>query len=120
MGADQAELVPHDQHARLHAHHLGGLVQDQLHETRVLLRFRREPLRLGGRNDARQRHLAALGLGDDLLRHGKDVAVLQGQVVARQRIAQDGGQIVACLDQLDAGQRRDVEADHGTRSAWDR
>ena len=49
--------------------------------------------------------IPALGLGDDLLRHDQHVAGFRHQPVRGERRDRDRAEIVARLDQLDAGER---------------
>ena len=87
------------------AHHAFRFAEHHLDKARVLVGFGGECYRPFRGLDARYVDIPALGLGDDLLRHDQHVARFRHQPVRGKRLDGNRPEIVARLDELDAGQR---------------
>ena len=95
--AHEAVASLHDQHAALGAQHLGGLVEHELNEARVLA-LRGDPLRLLAGRDLVEAHDPPLGLRHHLAGHHQDVSLAEigracgfdqrGQIVPRLHLRQ--------------------------------
>ena len=81
--------------------------QDHLDQRRVLARGGRELAGARRRRDLGERHIAALGLGDDLVGDHQHVALAWWQQPRLQRVAEDAREIVAGADRRDARRERD-------------
>ena len=96
-----------DDEAPAHADEAHRLPQDRLEPTRVLLGAG-ELDRLGGGLELVEPHHAALGLGDHLLRHDHDVAVLEPDPLRDER-----RHVVALAHLRDPLDGEDLDARHG-------
>jgi hypothetical protein len=92
-----------DDERRPDSHDACGLAEDDLDPARVLV-LTRNPKRLLGGLDARERDDPAFGLRHDLLREHRDVAVLELELRDDEL-----GQVVAFLDLGQAGDRDDAK-----------
>jgi hypothetical protein len=98
VGAHEAVAGAADESAAIGAQDLSRLVEHHLHVARVLSVRGRECSGALARLDPGEVDEAALGLGDDLVRHGEDVARLEPPVQACAGIVEQRGEIVAGPD----------------------
>ena len=111
IGADEAMLRLRDQDRASLPDNPVALAEDQLDETRILLRLDRDPLRLWRWGDAIKRDDAAFRLRDDLLGHDNDIVGLDaGLVVCSVRDQSREVVAVAYLEQALDGDDADIYA----------
>jgi hypothetical protein len=116
---DEAEPMLDDQQPRPMADDAPRFAEHRLDKTRVLVEFRGERDRPLRGPDRRQLDLAPLGLRDDFLRDDQDVVGFGREPVGGEGLDRDRAEIVARLDELDAGKR--LEADlGGHQPSWAR
>ncbi len=113
IGHDETEPVLDDQQPRAAAHHPPQFGQHHLDKARVLVDLGGECHGRGRGPHRRDVDIPPLGFRDDLLRHHQHVAVCRRQPVGRERGDGDRAEIVARFDELDAGERLELDrADH--------
>ncbi len=116
IGHDKAEAVLDDDQIRPVPHDAPGFGQHDLDKARVLAGLGGERDRAVGGLDGRDVDDAALGFGDDLLRHDQHVAVLRHQRGGGERGHRQRGEIVARLHHRHAGEASDRQL-RGHRAA---
>ncbi len=104
VGHHKAEPVLDDQQALAIAYDPFGFAQHDLDKARILVKFGGECDRPFRRLHRRHIDIPALGLGDDFLRHDQHVALLRRQPVGGERLDRDRAEVIARLNELDAGQ----------------
>ena len=105
IGHHETEAMLDDQQTRAMADHPLRFGQHHLDKARVLVDLGGECDRALRRPHGRDIDITSLGLGDDLLRHDQHIAVFRDEAIVPQRGDGNRTEIVARLDQLDAGER---------------
>ncbi len=86
IGHHKTEMVLHDQQPRAMAYYPFRLAENHLDKARILVDFGSQSSRPFRGRDSRYVDVAALGFGNDLLRHNQDVAVFRDQPVCSERL----------------------------------
>ena len=109
VSANKAQAVLHDDCSRTGAQYGAAFLEDQLHQAGILLNLHSQLKGARRGIDLCQVDQAIFRFGDNLLRQNEYIPILKRQPGALQTMQQNGGKVIARLDQGNARKRGEVE-----------